>query len=55
MNPENINHFYKNINNLPLKKGEKKNYYKYIETKIFKNRLMIYKDCQIEYSSVIWK
>lgn len=34
MSPEGINHFYKNINNLALGKGEMINHYKYIETNI---------------------
>lgn len=38
MSPESIKHFYKNINNLPLGKGEMKNHYKYIEANIKKIR-----------------
>lgn len=42
MRPESINHFYKNINNLPLRKGEMKNRWKYFEANIL-NMLVICK------------
>lgn len=42
MSPESINHFYKNINNLPLTKGGMKNHCKYFEAHIL-NMLVICK------------
>lgn len=43
MSPENLNHSYKNIKNLLIRKGEVKNHCKYFEANIFKNKLVICK------------
>lgn len=42
MSPGSINHFYKNINNLPLRKGEMKNLCKHSEANILKKKLVIF-------------